>query len=36
MTPHHAKLMIEEIRALRLAVEDAVDRLVVAFSHVEN
>ncbi len=36
MTPNQAKLLVAEIRALRIAVEDAVDRLVVAVSSVAH
>ncbi len=34
MTPAQAALLTEELRKLRIAVEDAVDRLVVAMSSV--
>lgn len=36
MTPAQAALLTEELRKLRIAVEDAVDRLVVAVSSVSH
>ena len=34
MTPKQAALLTEEVHRLRVAVEDAVDRLVIAMSRV--
>lgn len=36
MTPAQAALLTSEIKLLRIAVEDAVDRLVVAMASVSH
>ena len=34
MNPKQAKLLIEEVRKIRVSLEDSIDRIVVALSRV--